>query len=58
MQMPEKLMRNNSSLYICEKSTEMADRYVKQISKIKMQVRSDFYKKRTLLTNTGIFKEL
>lgn len=57
-QLPEEMTRNNTSLYICEESPETAERYVKQISKIKAQVRRDYYKNRTLLKNTGIFKEL
>lgn len=57
-QFPEEMTKNNSSLYICEENPETAEKYVKQISKIKAQVRQDYYKNRALMKNTGIFTEL
>lgn len=56
--LPEEMTKNNSSLYICEENPETVEKYVKQISKIKVQVRRDYYKNRTLMKNTGIFTEL
>ena len=56
--LPEKMTKNNSSLYICEESPETIKRYTKQISKIRAQVRRDYFKNRALMKNTEIFAEL
>ncbi len=56
--LPEKMTKNNSSFYICEESLEAVKRYTKQISKIRAQVRRDYFKNHALMKNTGIFMEL
>lgn len=57
-QLPEKMTKKNSSLYICEESPETVKKYTKQISKIRAQIRRDYFKNSALMKNTGIFLEL
>lgn len=56
--LPEKMKKNNYALYICEENPETVKKYMKQISKIRAQVRRDYFKNRALMKNTGILMEL
>jgi len=56
--LPEKMTKNNCSLYICKESPEAVKRYTKQIAKIRAQVRREYFKNRALMRNTGIFTDL
>lgn len=56
--LPEKMAKNNCFLYICKESPETVKKYTKQISKIRAQVRKDYFNNRALLRNTGIFMDL
>lgn len=56
--LPERMLEGNLALYVCEESPETVKRYRQQLSKIRAQVRRDYNKNRTLMKNTGIFREV
>lgn len=55
--LPEKMSGDNCSLYVCEESQETVKKYIKQISKIRAQLRRDYNKNRALLKNAEVFAE-
>lgn len=56
--LPERMVEGNLVLYVCEESPAAVKRYRQQLSKIRAQVRRDYNKNRTLMKNTGIFREV
>lgn len=56
--LPERMVEGNLVLYVCEESPDTVKRYRQQLSKIRAQVRRDYNKNRTLMKNTGIFREV
>ena len=56
--LPERMVEGNLALYVCEESPTAVKKYRQQLSKIRAQVRRDYNKNRTLMKNTGIFREV
>ena len=56
--LPKKMSGDNCSLYVCEASQETVKKYIKQISKIRAQIRRDYNKSRVLLKNAEVFAEV
>lgn len=56
--LPESMTKHSYVLFVYEENPETIKRHIRQISKIRAQIKRDYHKEETLLKNTGALREL